>query len=67
MKLRSEFTEIECEWFRSACNFTPGEAEVFELRIRDKSRVEIALALNVSEATVDRRIKAIKNKINKVL
>lgn len=67
MNIRKEFTELECEWFRRACNFTPEEMEVFNLRVKDHSRVEIALSLGMSESTVDRRIKNIKKKIHKVL
>lgn len=67
MNIRTEFTELECEWFRRACNFTPEEMEVFNLRVKDHSRVEIALSLGMSESMVDRRIKNIKKKIHKVL
>lgn len=67
MNIRTEFTEPECEFFRLACNFTPEELAVFNLRVRDRSRVEIALQLGMSESTVDRRIKNIKKKIHKVL
>ena len=67
MNIRTEFTDPECEWFRSVCNFTPDERAVFDLRVKDKSRVEIAIALKMSESTVDRRIRGIKKKIHKVL
>lgn len=67
MNIRSEFTEPECEWFRAVCNFTPEERKVFDLRVKDNSRVEIAMALQMSESTVDRRIRGIKKKIHKVL
>ena len=65
--LRKEFTEPECEYFRRMCNFTDDERAVFDLRVRDKSLVEIQFALNMSEATVKRRIRNIKFKICKVL
>lgn len=67
MNLRTEFTEPECEYFRLMCNFTTDERRVFDLRVKDKSRIEIAMALCMSESTVDRRIKNIKRKIHKVL
>lgn len=67
MNIRTEFTELECEWFRRACNFTPDERAVFDLRVKDHSRVEIAMKLGMSESTVDRRIKNIKRKIHRVL
>ncbi len=63
----SAYTSPECEYFRNVCNFTPDELEVFNLRVRDKSLVQICFALGMSEATVTRRIRAIKKKIYKVL
>lgn len=67
MNLRTEFTEPECEWFREVCNFTQNEQKVFNLRVKDHSRVEIAMKLGMSVSTVDRNIKGIKRKIHKVL
>lgn len=67
MNIRSEFTEPECEWSRKVCNFTPEEEAVFNLRVKDHSRVEIADRLGMSISTVDRRIRRIKRKIHKVL
>ena len=45
------------------CPFTDEEIEVFNLRRRGKSRIEISMLLNMSDRTVDRRIKSIKDKI----
>mgnify|MGYP001623656375 FL=1 len=67
MNIRTEFTEPECEWFRNVCNFTPDELAVFNLRVKDNSRIQIAMQLKMSESTVDRRIRSIKKKIHKVL
>lgn len=67
MNIRNEFTEPECEWFRNVCNFTPDELAVFNLRVKDNSRIQIAMQLKMSESTVDRRIRGIKKKIHKVL
>lgn len=67
MNIRNEFTEPECEWFRNVCNFTPDELAVFNLRVKDNSRIQIAMQLKMSESTVDRRIRSIKKKIHKVL
>lgn len=67
MNIRNEFTEPECDWFRAVCNFTPEERAVFDLRVKDKSRIQIAMQLKMSESTVDRRIRGIKKKIHKVL
>lgn len=67
MNIRNEFTEPECERFRRECNFTPEELAVFNLRVKDRSLVEIQMALGMSEATVTRRIRNIKKKIIKVI
>ena len=67
MNIRTEFTEPECEWIRNVCNFTPDELAVFNLRVKDNSRIQIAMQLKMSESTVDRRIRGIKKKIHKVL
>lgn len=66
-KIKGEFTEPEVEYFRQKCNFTEDERDVFELRVRGKSIVAISLALHMSESTVLRRLRGIKNKIIRVL
>lgn len=67
MNIKTEFTEPECERFRRECNFTDEERAVFDLRVRAHSIIEIQGKLNMSEATVNRRIRNIKRKIYKVL
>ena len=67
MNIKTEFTEPECEWFRQQCNFTPEELAVFNLRVKANSRVEISMKLNMSESTVDRRLKNIKRKLYKIM
>ncbi len=67
MNIKTEFTEPECAYFREQCNFSAEELAVFDLRVRTFSLVEIASRLNMSESTVDRRIRSIKRKIHKVL
>ena len=67
MNIKTEFTESECERFRRECNFSDEERAVFDLRVRAHSIVEIQSALNMSESTVNRRIRNIKRKIYKVL
>lgn len=57
MNLQKEYTEPECDWFRKVCNFTPDELNVFNLRVKDYSRIEIAIKLMMSESSVDRRIR----------
>ena len=67
MNLKTEFTEIECDRFRRDCNFTPDELRVFNLRVKDHSIIEICMKLQMSESSVNRRIKNIKRKSVKVL
>lgn len=72
MNLKTEFTELECERFRQVCNFTDDELAVFDLRVKNNSIVEIQQKLlkenkPMSESTVNRRIRSIKQKIHKVL
>ena len=67
INIKSEFTEPECEYFRKMCNFTDDERVVFDMRVKGKSIIEISMALPMAEATVNRRIKGIKRKIDKVL
>lgn len=67
MNIKTEFTEPECAYFREQCNFSAEELAVFDLRVRTFSLVEIASRLNMSESTVDWRIRSIKRKIHKVL
>jgi len=62
-----DFTVPELNVFRELCNFTPDEREYFELRSKGKSNVEIAFAMNVSEAKVSVLAKKVKSKIIRVL
>lgn len=59
-------TEAECENFRQGCNFTDEERAIFDLRVKGKSRVEIAASMAISIATTDRRLRGIYEKVNKV-
>lgn len=58
-----DFTVPELNFFRDFCNFTPDEMEYFNLRAKHKSNVEIALAMNVSEAQVSKLARRVKDKI----
>lgn len=66
MNLKHDLTTPEADRFRALCNFTDEERQVFDLRIRGKSVVEISMALHLSARTVDRRLSHIKNKIRRV-
>lgn len=63
--LLNNLTEEECENFRHGCNFTDEERAIFDLRVKGKSRVEIAASMAISIATTDRRLRGIYEKVNK--
>lgn len=62
-----DFVESELQYFRNECNFTEQEMIYFNLRAKDKSNVQIALEMNVSEAQVSKLAKRVKTKILKVI
>ena len=66
MNLKHDLTVPEADRLRALCNFSDEERQVFDLRIQDKSVVEISMALNISTRTVDRRLSGIKKKICRV-
>lgn len=66
MNLKHDLTAPEADRLRALCNFSDEERQVFDLRIRGKSVVEISMALHLSTRTVDRRLSHIKNKICRV-
>lgn len=66
MKIR-DFVEQELQLFRDKCNFTDDELAYFNLRAKDKSNVQIAQEMNVSEAQVSKLAKRVKSKIIRVL
>ena len=63
--LLHNLTEAECENFRHGCNFTGEERAIFDLRVKGKSRVEIAASMAISIATTDRRLRGIYEKVNR--
>ena len=67
MNLKTDLTKLECDRCRGLCNFTDEERAIFDLKTRNKSLIEISLALHMSESTVSRRLVNIKKKVVKVL
>lgn len=53
--------------FRDKCNFTVDEMIYFNLRAKDKSNVQIALEMNISEAQVSKLARRVKDKMKRVL
>ena len=66
MKL-SNLVKREIEYFIQECNFTEDELSYFQLKAKDKSNVQIATILNVSESKVSCLARAVKSKMEKVL
>ncbi len=62
-----DFNKAEYEYFVENCNFTDRELEVFNLRRKGKTYIEISLALHISDSTVKRDLKKIKRKIIKII
>jgi len=61
------FTVPELDRFRELCNFTDSELQYFNLRSRDKSNVQIAQEMNVSEAQVSKLARRVKDKIMRII
>lgn len=66
MKLR-DFTVPELNRFRELCNFTDDEMQYFNLRSKDKSNIQIAFEMSVSESQVSKLAKRVKSKIKRVI
>lgn len=67
---RLDFTTPELEYILANANFTVEQEEIFKMLTSKYGRasiVNISLTMNMSESTVKRRIKQIKNKILRLL
>lgn len=67
MNIRKDLTAPEADRLRALCNFSDDERRVFDLCIRNKSVVEIAMTLKMSSRTVDRRLHSARTKIEKII
>ena len=68
--MKFDFTKPELEYILNNANFTEEQEEIFKMltsRYGRASIVNISLKMNMSESTVKRRIKQIKNKILRLL
>lgn len=67
---RFDFTKAELDYILENANFTIEQEEIFKMLTSKYGRasiVNISLKMNMSESTVKRRIKQIKNKIIRLL
>lgn len=62
-----DMVEWELDKFRKECNFTEDEMTYFNLKAKQKSNVQIAQALNVSESKVSDLARKVKSKMKRVL
>ena len=62
-----DFTKSEYEYIIEECMFNDELKTILEMLIKNYSRTQIAMKLNMSERTLDKRIRVIKNKIKKIL
>ena len=68
--MKLDFTKPELEYILNNANFTVEQEEIFKMLTSKYGRasiVNIAIKMNMSESTVKRRIKHIKNKILRLL
>lgn len=62
-----DFTKKEYERLKEELMLNDELSKILEMKIKGESIVAIALALNLSESTVNRRVKLLKKKIAKLL
>ena len=62
-----EFTKEEFEEICNKAMLNNELTKIFEMKIKDYSITKIALEMNMSESTINRRIKQLKKKIMKVI
>ena len=68
--MKFDFTKPELEYILNNANFTIEQEKIFNMltsKYGRQSIVNIAIKMNMSESTVKRRIKQIKNKILRLL
>ena len=68
--MKFDFTKPELDYILENANFTIEEEQIFKMLTSKYGRasiVNISLKMNMSESTVKRRIKQIKNKILRLL
>lgn len=63
----ADFVEWELDMFREKCNFSDEELCYFNMRAKNKSNVEIALAMSISESKVSKLARKVKDKMIKVI
>lgn len=62
-----DFTREEYERLKRELMLNDELSKILEMKIKGESIIAIALALNLSESTINRRVKLLKKKIMKIL
>jgi DNA-binding NarL/FixJ family response regulator len=62
-----DFNKSEYEYFLENCNFTDRQLEIFNLRRKGLTYIQMSFELHLSESTLKREVKRIKNKILKII
>ena len=65
--VKFDFTRKEYDYFCEQCMFSELQEQILEMKIKEKSNVQISMSLHISEPTVTREVRKIKKKILKVL
>lgn len=62
-----DFNKAEYEYFMDNCNFTDRQKQILDLRRKGLSIISISFRTDLSERTINREIRKIKNKILKII
>lgn len=62
-----DFTKQEIADIKSKIYLSEDEDKILDMRLRNYSIIQIAMKMNMSDRTVNRNIKKIKDKIKRVL
>lgn len=62
-----DFVKWELDMFREQCNFTEEELTYFNLKAKNKSNIEVAMDMHISEPKVSILARKVRKKIFKVL
>lgn len=62
-----DFTRDEYEMLKDKLMLNEELSQILEMKIKGYSIVQISIKLNLSESTVNRRVKELKKKIGKLL
>lgn len=65
LKLR-DLTVPEINKYIELCNFTDDELQVFKLKVKDKSNIQIMHELKISESQVSQLMRRIRAKMKKI-